>query len=382
MTDTQASEAALLRQQKALAKFGEFALTSGDFNEILQEACRRVCEGLKADFAKVMELQADGRTLLVRAGVGWRAGVVGKAKSIADETTFEGAALATREPVVCEALAPEDARKVPTFMREHGITAFVNVNILSQSGAASYGILEVDSLASRKFTADDTEFLRTYANLLAAAVERFKANAALEQRAEEKERLLKELQHRTKNNLQILAGLIQFQARRSADAGARDALTKIGDRINALNLVHEKLYLGGQGDKIELGAYLRDVAASLLRLQAGRDSVRLVDETEAIECSPQLAVTLGLVINEFVTNSLKYAFGDDGGTMGIHLKRQRDGTLHLVLWDDGKGLADEAPRGSGMNLIEALARPLTRELTWSNGTGVRLTLVVDPGKAQ
>jgi two-component sensor histidine kinase len=371
-------EAALLQQQTALAKFGEFALTSDDFEAILHEACRRVREGLKADFAKVMELQPDGRTLLARAGVGWKPGIIGNATSISDETTFEGQALATRDPVICTKLRPEDAGKVAPFLLDHGVSAFVNVNILRAHGEASYGILEVDCLEPRDFTAEDTDFLRTYASLLAVVVARRKADVALRLRAEENERLLKELQHRTKNNLQILTGLIHFEARRSADPAARDALTKVGHRVNALSLVHEKLYLSAQVDRIELRAHLRDIALSLLRLQADGGSVRLVDDSESVECSPDLAVTLGLVINEFVTNSLKYAFEAEGGTVGIELKRQPDDTLRLVLWDDGKGIPlDESGDGSGMKLIERLVRPVAREMTWSNGSGARLTLIVE-----
>lgn len=371
-------EAALLQQQTALAKFGEFALTSDDLDAILLEACRRVREGLKADFAKVMELQPDGRTLVARAGIGWRPGIVGRATSVSDDTSFEGEALATRDPVICPKLRPEDADKVAPFLLEHGVSAFVNVNILSAHGAPSYGILEVDCSEPREFSADDTAFLRTYASLLAVVVERRKADVALRQRAEENERLLRELQHRTKNNLQILTALIHFQARRSDEPAARDALTKVGQRVNALNLVHEKLYLGAQVDRIELSAHLRDIAQSLLRLQTDGDSVRLVDDTESVECSPDLAVTLGLVINEFVTNSLKYAFGTDGGTVGIELKQRPDGSLRLVVWDDGTGIPqDEAGGGSGMKLIETLARPVAREMVWSNGPGARLTLIVD-----
>lgn len=378
MTPAREVEAALLQQQTALAKFGEFALTSDDLDAILHEACRRVREGLKSDFAKIMELQADGRTLRARAGVGWQPGIVGRATFVPDDSTYEGEALASREPVICTELRPEDADKVAPFLLEHGVSSFVNVNILSADAAPSYGILEVDCTEPRQFTADDTDFLRTYASLLAVVVERRKANIALRQRAEENERLLKELQHRTKNNLQILTALIHFQARGSDEPAARDALTKVGHRVNALNLVHEKLYLSAQVDRIELGAHLRDIAQSLLRLQADGTSVRLVDDTESVECSADLAVSLGLVVNEFVTNSLKYAFGADGGTVGIEMKRQPDGSLRLVLWDDGKGIASEnAGGGSGMKLIESLARPVARELAWSNGPGARLTLVVE-----
>ena len=367
----------LLEQQTALAKFGEFALTSYDLDAILQEACRRVCAGVRTGLAKVMELQPDGRTLLARAGVGWRPGVVGNATSLAADDTFDGEALRTQEPVICADVAAEGADKVAPFVREHGVNAFVNVNILGTAVGPSYGILEVDSLEKRAFTQDDINFLRTYANLLAVVVQRLKARSELQRRADENERLLKELQHRIKNNLQILTSLVNFQARRSADASTRDELSKVGQRINALSLVHEKLYHAGQVESIELGAYLTDIARPLLRLhESSGGGVRLANETEWVEVPPELAITLGLVTNEFVTNSLKYAFGDAGGTVGIGLNKVNDERVVLRLWDDGKGIPDSARRGSGMDLIEALSRPIAGELQWSTESGVRLTLVL------
>jgi two-component sensor histidine kinase len=235
----------------------------------------------------------------------------------------------------------------------------------------------VDCLAPRDFTRGDVDFLRTYANLIAVVVEKLKAGADLKRRAEENEQLLKELQHRIKNNLQILTSLVGFQARRSAHPAAREELRRIGQRINALALVHEKLYAVGEVDRIELGGYLTDIARSLLRLHEGSAGViRLVSDTERLDVRPEIAITLGLVANEFVTNSLKYAFEGGDGAIGIELKRRRDGGLRLSLWDDGRGIPPGAPRGSGMDLIETLTRPLAGGIEWSHGKGVRLTLVV------
>jgi hypothetical protein len=121
------SDAPLLEQQTALAKFGEFALGSEELFPILEEACLRVCEGLRTDFAKVVELQPDGITLLIRAGSGWRPGVVGAATSIASHETFEGEALRTQDPVVCRDLTERDQSRVAPFVVEHGVRSFVNV---------------------------------------------------------------------------------------------------------------------------------------------------------------------------------------------------------------------------------------------------------------
>lgn len=170
-------EAVLVHQQAVLAKFGELALRSDDLDEILTEACRLVGEALRTDMAKVMELQDDGTTLLVRAGVGWPPGVVGHATAKAESGSSEGYALQTGEPAVSRDIATEKRFRYPQFIVDAGVKALVNVVILGGKGRCPYGILQVDSLEPRDFSRPDTEFLRSYANLLAAAVERLRIAA-------------------------------------------------------------------------------------------------------------------------------------------------------------------------------------------------------------
>src|SRR5919107_2737733 len=109
----------LLAQQAVLAEFGEFALRADDLDLILNEACRLVGRALHTDFAKVMERQADGRTLLVRAGVGWKPGVVGRLTVDPEEDTSTAHALETDEPVIASDLAREKRFQVARFVAEH-----------------------------------------------------------------------------------------------------------------------------------------------------------------------------------------------------------------------------------------------------------------------
>ncbi len=164
----------LLRQQTILAQFGELALRSGDLDEILTEACRLVGEALGTDFAKVVELQEDGKTLLVRAGVGWKAGVVGVATIEARDDTSEGYALKTGEPMISPDIDKETRFKYPPFLIDNGAKAVANVIIIGGKDRPPFGILQVDSRKPREFTNSDLAFLRSYANLLAATVDRFR----------------------------------------------------------------------------------------------------------------------------------------------------------------------------------------------------------------
>jgi two-component sensor histidine kinase len=367
----------LLAQQTALARFGELALHSEDLQAILCDACRLVAEGLGTGLAKVLELQPDGRTLLVRAGVGWKPGVVGHLTLKAEPGSLEGLSLATPDAVISDDTETETRFPIAGFMRDHGVRALVNVLVIGADSRPPYGLLEVDSREPRAFDADEVAFLQTYANMLAAAVERLRAGDELRARAADVERLFRELQHRVKNNLQVIIGLMQLQSRRARSPETLDALQVVRQRVDALRLLHDKLYLAGDVDKVDLGAYLGELAGTLLRFHAEAEhGIRLVLEMRRITVPPEQAAPLGLIVNEFITNSLKYAFEPAaGGSIGLRLEPARGGELRVILWDDGRGLPEERSGGTGMRLVEGLARQLSARLDWSPaGRGTRLTL--------
>lgn len=377
----------LLRQQTALARFGEFALKSDDLDEILREACGLVGQALGTDLAKVMECCEGGNELLVRAGVGWKPGIVGHVVVRTGQFSSAGHALRTCEPVITPDVEQEDRFEIPGFLKDHGVQAMVNVIVLGADGKPPYGVLEVDSRTPRQFTEDDASFLRTYANLLASAVERLRAGAALRARAKEKERLLQELQHRIKNNLQVITSLVRIQASRARHPEAERELTAIGHRVETLRLVHDKLYAAGGAERLDLGTYLSELMASLLQFHGeGARNVRLASEVGSLLVSPELAVPIGIIVTEFITNSLKYAFPDGRGLIGVRLEAT-PGTARLILWDDGKGLPEARPSGTGMQLIAGFARQIGAEAEWESdkwesdsGAKLSLTLPVGAGR--
>ena len=163
-----------LRHETTLARFGELALKSDDLDEILTEACRLVGDALGTDLAKVMELQGNGKTLLVRAGVGWKPGVVGEVTLEVLDDTSEGIALKTGEPMISPDIDRETRFSYPAFLTDNGVKAVANVIIIGGKDRPPFGILQIDSRKPREFTDDDTAFLSSYANLLAAAVDRLR----------------------------------------------------------------------------------------------------------------------------------------------------------------------------------------------------------------
>ncbi|MFN3818261.1 PAS domain S-box protein [Blastomonas sp.] len=173
-----ASQSQNNRYQQALSQFGDFVLDSDDLDAILNEACRLIAQGLDVDLAKVIEIDRESDTGLVRAGVGWRPGVVGRERVDLSEKSSEAFAIEISEPVITQDIASEDRFEFPQFLLDHGVAALVNVPIFL-SGRIPYGLLQVDSRKPRAFGEPDIQFLKTYAMILGPAIDRLRTAAAL-----------------------------------------------------------------------------------------------------------------------------------------------------------------------------------------------------------
>jgi signal transduction histidine kinase len=190
------SQIAQLR--RALAEFGELALRSDNLDEILSEACRLVAEALSIDLVKVVQFQEDRKTLKVRAGVGWRPGIVGVQTTELAEDTPEGVALRTGRPMVSPDIRMETRFKCPPFIIDHGARAVANVVIVCDSEKESaFGVLEANSRLPREFTDQDLAFLRSYGRLIEAAVIRT-MNTKIHDLAETDARLRRETDERVR----------------------------------------------------------------------------------------------------------------------------------------------------------------------------------------
>lgn len=180
----------LIRWQSALARFGAFVLDHDDLQAVLQEGCRLVAEALGADLAKVIEIDRSNGTGLVRAGVGWRPGIVGHTRVDLKERSSEAFAIETAEPVITNDIAREKRFHFPEFLTEHGVIALINVPIFVP-GRKPYGILQVDAREPRAFDDEDIEFLQTYAMTLGPVIDRLRTVAELGQ-TDERLRLVAE----------------------------------------------------------------------------------------------------------------------------------------------------------------------------------------------
>ena len=365
------------QQKAALAEFGIEAFRTDDLDALLTRAAALAGQGLGVKRAKVLELLPPGDQLLIRAGVGWEPDVVGHATIDADRASPAGYALLTGEPVTSEDLENDERFRCPEVLRRHGIRSAVNVIIRGNDGP--FGVLEVDSQQTRRFTDDDANFLQSYANLLAAAIDRLRTHHRLAETAHQKDVLLHELQHRVKNSLQIITGFVSLQRRKTEHNETHQHLDVIASRIEALRVMYDKLYLVDHHGEIDFGTYLEELCGSLLQFQmAERKPVRLDICCAPLTVNLNQSVPLGLLTSEFVVNSLKHAFPDGrGGTLTVRLEAMDGQRARLLLADNGSGMPATAARGrgSGIGLIEQLADQADATLTWDRAAGTRAELV-------
>ncbi|MET3691463.1 PAS domain S-box-containing protein [Methylobacterium goesingense] len=201
--------------------------------------------------------------------------------------------------------------------------------------------------------------------------------AALEQ----KTALLHEVDHRVKNNLQVISSLMLLKARRTPRGEVRDALQGMAERVGALSTVHRMLYSTGDVTRFDLREFAEDFVSELV---AGIDNERTAvsAEIDSIAVSAAMAAPLALMLHELATNAVRHAFPDSrAGRITITAQRSDEG-LRMLIQDDGIGLAGGKPNpaGFGRSLVEMVVRQLRGVIVWSDvapGTRVEITVPLD-----
>jgi two-component sensor histidine kinase len=201
----------------------------------------------------------------------------------------------------------------------------------------------------------------------------------LEHQLREKDTLLRELQHRVKNNLQMITALIRMEARNVKDDTQGDRFDRLAGRVGALSLLYSALSAETSNDSVDLGVYLSQIASTVMQAHAS-EGIRLDLKVDAWPVSINVAMPAGLVVNELLTNSLKHAFvGREGGAITLHSLVDDTG-CRVVVADDGIGL----PEGStwpqhgklGTLIVQSLRANAgaTVDVTSSAQRGVRVSI--------
>jgi two-component sensor histidine kinase len=199
--------------------------------------------------------------------------------------------------------------------------------------------LVVDAWSNVIEDEDGTPAFRLVA-LVAAAPHDSSILDELADQVREKDLQLLELQHRVRNNLQMITALIRVEARGVTDRSTGEGFDRLAGRIEALGLLYRALGASGDNGVIDLGIYLSEIASAVMRAHA-TEGVHLDLQVDTWPVSLDVAMPTGLVVNELLTNALKHAFqGRDGGAITVHCTTDGAGGCRVVVADDGVGLAD------------------------------------------
>ncbi len=215
--------------------------------------------------------------------------------------------------------------------------------------------------------------------------ERQDSENRLRQALSEKETLLREVHHRVKNNMQIISSMLNLQDSEQSDSHLSDAINDAQGRIRAMALVHEELYRTGDFSSIPFMDYAKSMAASYSCRMEDRTIQVTVEETN-LALTMDLAIPCGLIINELLTNCMKYAFASvRNPEIRIALTTTATG-LELSVADNGTGLADEFDPSTdshlGLKLVSSLAAQIGGELRCENRQGARFFVRFSPDKSQ
>lgn len=189
----------------------------------------------------------------------------------------------------------------------------------------------------------------------------------LEAALETQTALLHEVDHRVKNNLQMVSSLILMQSRTIKDEAVKNSLATMLERIEALSTVHRRLYQSKDVSKFDVSDFARDLVSDLLAA-SGRSQITSKLDLEPIVVPAEKATPVALIVNELVTNALKHAFKDETtpGNIGVRM-RQPEEHLIIEISDDGVGMEAKAGDGTfGMRLIRQLGRQLRADVEWRN----------------
>lgn len=206
--------------------------------------------------------------------------------------------------------------------------------------------------------------------------DRAKKNELLTAKNQENELLLKEIHHRVKNNLEIVSSLLALQSAQIDDPQTREAMQESQNRVNSIGIVHQNLYQGTNLGSIEMKGYLLNLSENILDSFGVEEKIQLELAMEKLELDIDTAVPLGLIINELITNTIKYAFPDsDKGIITIKMEKQAQNMLRLEVSDNGIGKSSEIQgTGFGSQLVTLLTQQLNGTMTETihNGTTIQL----------
>ena len=374
----QPSPSALQSRMQLAARFAASAAHNDDLTTLQHDICRIAAEGLEVKFVKLLVHDSDERNFVLKAGVGWPEGIVGNTRLDADVQTAAGFAWQSGQAVISNNLVAEARFRVPVLLSEHKIVRSINV-VVPGNVEAAFGVLEAESPEPGSFTGHDVSFLQLLAFSLAGAVGRDamrqKSDRGTVLRIADHQMSLHELQHRIRNDLQVIFSSVRREQRRTADAEAMTSFARLGRRVLAVaDLYHHLLgHGGGATDDLDMGLYLGSLCGKIAdAADLSSRGIALNADTEHLMMPIVQAVRLAIAVNELVTDAIEHAFAEGAsGAIEVRLVANERGTGSpmVSVSDDGQGFKGLRIGSAGMTFVEELTRQAGGHLERQDGDG-------------
>ena len=325
------------RQQQAVARLGAQALTELGLQRFLDGCVQTIAETLDVELVKILELVPGDAELLLRAGVGWKPGLVGTALVSTDRNSQTGFTLASGGPVIVENLAKETRFDGQPLLRQHGVVSGLTIPIAGRDGR-TYGVLGAHTTRPRTFSENDVSFLAAVAHMIAGAIQR----RQLDQRHE---LMIRELRHRSGNLFAQLLALFSQTAKSSRNIA--ELVPKFEARVLALANAHRLITESGWRSA-SLTEILNPLLAPFL------DRISLAGPDVFLEPDPTFG--LSAAVHELATNASKYgSLSARSGRVEVSwsVERTEQGLTLLLDWKERNGPPHKRSRrpGFGSKLI-------------------------------
>jgi two-component sensor histidine kinase len=301
----------------------------------------------------------------------------------------------TAQALIDQILSYREAGVFPEDYQTH--KAFLDWQALARHGIDTRGIpngVEIVNRPERLIATYFTEIVLSAAGVMAIVVaivtillsrdrrlnrELQATGQALERAAEVKQTLYEEMNHRTKNNLMILGSLVNLQLAQAEEDAVRTPLEDVSSRLHTLALVHDSLYSSERTGGADVGPYLQLLVGQIKSGMVADDGPSFHLHVEEMLLDSKKAVACGLLVNELLTNAIKYAFpAGEAGDITITLRRWTEDEVELSFTDSGQGLPAhfdiEASSGLGMKIVQSLSQELNGDLTVTSEAGASFVL--------
>ncbi len=345
-----------LDQQSAVASFGNFALNEGDFDRVLARAVEVAAEVLNVPLTKILQFSDAADHLVLRSGVGWAEGLVGKGTVGIEMASQAGYTLYAAQPVLVQDLRTETRFDGPALLHDHGVRSGISV-VIPGLDRRPFGVFGIHSREVREFDQTDADFLQSLANIVAGAARQV---AAIDRQT----LLVREMAHRAGNLLQLVSSIANQTFNTVPDLQL--ARESFGKRLSALSRSNYVVSRGG---------WTSTRFCELVEDALKPFGERVVTHGRDVLIPPELCFDMGLILHEMATNSVKYGtLGQKSGSVTVSWSYQTGDGIEQIFnfeWDDPQSQAEPRERGNGFGskLVSALV-----EQKWKG----RITLETSP----